>query len=397
MLRIYCGACVVLWIFFIAECKIPEVRVSCIFSEDCVLPCSFTSTGANANVQWYQQEALVLSLPQAGQGPSNGNMQFISKSASDGNASIMLKKADKTNKGRYKCVVNNVTQTYVIAMVEAPIRMISINSSESGLVQCSTRDVYPAPVLQWSSEPASAPGVLQPVTRISPGGNGLFSAQSVLKLQNNSLEHVYMCTITSKYETQTWTASFKPQEITGYTGQDLVIPCKAPKHLQFLSAVWTFTRANKTTDVLKYDSRTHTFSSSLDHVNLQEKDRAVIGDFSLVLKKPVASEHAGIYTCAFTGAKTQHLIQTHVDITSSRQGKDSMKYNLWMLGIVIGLIVLLATVLIIKRYRAKSKRSPENAQEDAEMQRMNADKAAEDAQAGMKLLTEASASHSQPS
>lgn len=394
MLRIYCGACVVLWIFFIAECKIPEVRVSCIFSEDCVLPCSFTSTGGNANVQWFQQEALVLSLPQAGQGPSNGNMQFISNSASDGNASIMLKKADKTSKGRYKCVVNNVTQTYVIAMVEAPIRMISINSSESGLVQCSTRDVYPAPVVQWSSEPASAPAVLQPITSISPGRNGLFTAQSVLKLHNNSRENVYMCTITSKYGTQTWTASFKPQEITGYTGQDLVIPCKAPKHLQAFSAVWTFTRANKTTDVLTYDSQTHKSSSSLNYAKLQEEDRAIIGDVSLILKKPVASEHAGIYTCAFTGAKTQHLIQTHVNITSSRQGKDSMKYNLWMLGIVGGLIALLGIVLIIKRYRAKSKRSPENVEEDAEMQRMNADKTTEDPQAGMKLLTEASASHS---
>ncbi|XP_056322673.1 uncharacterized protein hhla2a.1 isoform X2 [Danio aesculapii] len=371
-----------------------EVRVSCIFSEDCVLPCSFTSTGGNANVQWFQQEALVLSLPHVGQGLGNGNMQFISNSASDGNASIMLKKADKTSKGRYKCVVNNKTETYVIAMVEAPIRMISINSSESGFVQCSTRDVYPAPVVQWSSEPALAPAALQPVTRISPGVNGLFTAQSVLKLHNISLEHVYMCTITSKYETQTLTASFKPQEITGYTGQDLIIPCKAPKHLQAFSAVWTFTRANKTSDILTYDSRTHKFSSSLDHAKLQEKDKAVIGDFSLVLKKPVASEHAGIYTCAFTGPKTQHLIQTHVDITSSRQGKDSMKYNLWMLGIVIGLIVLLGIVLIIKRYRAKSKRSPEKAQEDAEMQGMNSDKAAEDPQAGMKLLTETSASHS---
>lgn len=94
--------------------------------------------------------------------------------------------------------------------IAAPIRMISINSSESGLVQCSTRDVYPAPVLQWSSEPASAPGVLQPVTRISPGGNGLFSAQSVLKLQNNSLEHVYMCTITSALRGKTWLFHAKP-------------------------------------------------------------------------------------------------------------------------------------------------------------------------------------------
>lgn len=78
---------------------------------------------------------------------------------------------------------------------------------------------------------------------------------------------------------------------------------------------------------------------------------------------------------------------------------DFLKYNLWMLGIVAGLIFLLAITLVIKKYRgntvyrtqsiifqclllciysmvmfmfaAKSKRNQENTEEDEEMQSMN--------------------------
>lgn len=109
-------------------------------------------------------------------------------------------------------------------------------------------------------------------------------------------------------------------EINSSEGQDLIIPCRAPKDLQSFSLVWTFTTVNKTTDVLEYDSRTHKSSRSWDHAELEEEN-ALKGDVSLNLQKPVGSEHSGIYTCALSGAKTRHLIQTRVVFTSSSQGK----------------------------------------------------------------------------
>ncbi|KAK7120721.1 hypothetical protein R3I94_020646 [Phoxinus phoxinus] len=391
MSRTLYGAYVVLWIFSLVECKVPVVRVTCIVSEDCILPCSFTPNNGDVNVKWYKQDALIFSIQSAEQRLSNDQVRLFSD-VSKGNASLLMKQVDTRSKGRYKCVVNNVTETYVIATVEAPISAIFINTDPSGLIRCSTKDVYPAPQVQWSTKPSLPPAALQAITRMAPGGKGLFTVESVLKQQNNSLDHIYVCNITSKYGTQTWTASLKLQEISSSEGQDLIIPCRAPKDLQSFSLVWTFTTVNKTTDVLEYDSRTHKSSRSRDHGELEEEN-ALKGDVSLNLQKPVGSKHSGIYTCALSGAKTRHLIQTRVVFTS-KQGKDFLKYNLWMLGIVAGLIALLAITLVIKKYRAKSKRNQEKAEQDAEMQSLNSAKTLEEPEAGSKLMTEPSGSHS---
>ncbi|XP_052464936.1 uncharacterized protein LOC128021664 [Carassius gibelio] len=375
MSRTHYGACIFLWIFSLVACKVPEVRVTCIFSEDCVLPCSYTPTNDDVKIQWYQQEALILSLQQAGKRLIHGNVsvELISDSSvSDGNASLLVRPVDTRSRGRYKCVVNNGTLAYAVATVEAPIRSISIDINPSGLIQCSTKDVYPAPVVQWSTEPRSSPAVLQHITHMATGGRGLFRVESILKQQNNCLDHVYVCNISSRYGTQTWTASLQLQEITGFEGKDLVIPSKAPKKLQSFSLVWTFTAANKTTDILTYDSRSRKSSSSWDHAELKE-DNELKGDVSLSLKNP-GLEHSGIYTCTFLGAKTRHLVQTRVVISSSREGKDCLKSNMWMLGIFVGLIVLLALILIIKIYKVKSQRNQDNYQEDVEIQSMSTDK-----------------------
>ncbi len=120
-------------------------------------------------------------------------------------------------------------------------------------------------------------------------------------------------------------------EITGSEGKDLVLPCKAPKKLQSFSLVWTFTTANKTTDILTYDSRTHKSRSFWDNAELEEDD-ALKGDVSLTLENTVGSEHSGIYTCTFSGADTLHLIQSRVVITSARQEKGIHELiHLWIL------------------------------------------------------------------
>ncbi len=99
-------------------CWFAEVRVTCIFSKDCILPCSFTSTNGDVQIQWFQQEALIFSVQPAGQRFNHGNMFLFSDSVSEGNASLLVKQVDTRSKGRYKCVVNNVTVTYVVATVE---------------------------------------------------------------------------------------------------------------------------------------------------------------------------------------------------------------------------------------------------------------------------------------
>lgn len=85
---------------------------------DCILPCSFTPTNGDVNIQWFQQKALIFSSEPAGQRFNHANMSLFSDSVSEGNASLLVKQVDKRSKGSYKCVVNNVTVTYVVASVE---------------------------------------------------------------------------------------------------------------------------------------------------------------------------------------------------------------------------------------------------------------------------------------
>lgn len=92
--------------------------MTCIFSKDCILPCSFTPTNGNEKIQWFQQETLIFSQQPAEQRFNHGNMSLFSHSVSEGNASLLVKQVVTRSKGRYKCVVNNVTVTYVVATVE---------------------------------------------------------------------------------------------------------------------------------------------------------------------------------------------------------------------------------------------------------------------------------------
>lgn len=89
--------------------------------------------------------------------------------------------------------------------------MISIDTAASGVIQCSTTDVYPPPEVQWTTEPNLPSAALQPITRMFSDEKGLYSVESIVKQNNNSFDHMYVCNITSKYGTQTWTASLQLQ------------------------------------------------------------------------------------------------------------------------------------------------------------------------------------------
>lgn len=99
-------------------CSFAEVRVTCIFSESCMLPCSFTPNGTFVSIQWYHQESLIFSIQQGGEQLSNGNTWLQDEHFSHGNATLFLKRVDVKSKGRYKCVVNTVPQMYIVVAVE---------------------------------------------------------------------------------------------------------------------------------------------------------------------------------------------------------------------------------------------------------------------------------------
>ncbi|XP_072515217.1 HERV-H LTR-associating protein 2 [Salminus brasiliensis] len=368
-----------LWILSFVQSKIPDVHVTCIYSEDCILPCSFPSSDDKVLIQWYQQEELIYSFQEDEAEPDDSSISLFTDEVSNGNASLLLKDSRTKNRGRYKCTVKTsktVEESYVIVKVEAPISRISIETNPTGYVQCSTHGVFPAPVLTWSTEPQVSS--LQPVTRMSADSDGLYSVDSTLKKQSSPL--TYICTIISKYSSQTWKASLLQTEIAGKDGQDLIIPCVAPKKMKNFNLTWTFAKTGKNKDILTYNSQTRTIVNHWDSDAEVELDKAQMGDGSLYLDDLEGSKYSGNYTCMFSGPQVKYTVQTSVNIDSSQAvaqtGKS--KSNLWVLAVVVAGVALLGVLYYIyRKYRGKSKTS-KNSGQDTEMQAVNQDKRAEE-------------------
>ncbi|XP_046717654.1 V-set domain-containing T-cell activation inhibitor 1-like isoform X2 [Silurus meridionalis] len=225
------------------QSKIPDAHVTCIYSEDCILPCTFPPSLEGVVFQWYKQETLIFSFLEDKDESVHSDISVFTDEVSHGNASLLLEDSSIRSRGQYKCVVNttkSVWESNVIVKVEAPISGITIGVIPTQHVQCSSHGVYPAPLLKWSTDPSLARTSPQAVTRMSADSNDLFSIVSTLKKMSTNLNLTYICSITSKYSLQSWRASLLQTEMTVHFGQHLVIPCMAPKNIKNLTLTWTF-------------------------------------------------------------------------------------------------------------------------------------------------------------
>ncbi|XP_066507777.1 HERV-H LTR-associating protein 2 [Hoplias malabaricus] len=375
------GICPLFWILPLVQSKTPDVHITCIYSEDCILPCSFPSTDEKVFIQWYQQGKLIYSFPEDDDEdededePEDSNMSLFSDEISNGNASLLLKDSSVKSRGQYKCMVNttkSVEECLVIVKVEAPINEISIEVSSSGQVQCSSHSVYPSPVLIWSTQPRVSH--LKPVTRISPDFAGLYNVESTLKKLNRSGPFTYICTINPKYSSQPWKASLLQTEMVGTEGQDLVIPCIAPKNLKNFNLTWTFTKTSKSKDILTYSSQTDKVINHWDDHADMKQHKVRSGDGSLYMDDTEGLKHSGEYTCTFSGPKFKYIVQTSVSFSASRSAAQtgSSESKLWILAVVVAILALLCVLYFMyRKYRGKTKK---NSGQDTEMQAVHKDK-----------------------
>lgn len=85
-----------------------DANISCIISEDCVLPCSFRPTGPVV-IHWYKQQIPVHSYyynkDQFGLQNKHfsGRTSLFNSQIPHGNASLLLRRVKMQDKGRYKC------------------------------------------------------------------------------------------------------------------------------------------------------------------------------------------------------------------------------------------------------------------------------------------------------
>ncbi|KAG5850357.1 V-set domain-containing T-cell activation inhibitor 1 [Anguilla rostrata] len=370
------AACVLfstlVWFVAMTNGKIPDMRVTCLFAEDCLLPCTF-KPAAEEVIGWSRQEVLVHSFAQGSSQLDKQHMHYRGRTAlfpeqiRHGNASLLLRLCNTQDRGRYHCHVNTTLggqESFVIAKVEAPVQSLNLEKTRlSGYeeLKCSARDIYPAPHVLWFTVPPEPLDTLKPVTRKMANKNGLYSVESKLrKLQGkDSNIYTYFCTVNSSYDTQTWRASLQERELSSEEGGELIIPCLSPTDLHNFTLTWTFTRADKPEDILTFNSQSSLTSNQWAGQAQVDHDRVLSGDGSLRLQNLQNAEHTGTYTCTFSAARSRHMVYTSVNISATAaeklQGEGS--YWLWVIAIVLATLIVLITVLILCR-KKKADRSP---------------------------------------
>ncbi|XP_024253649.1 uncharacterized protein LOC112231239 isoform X2 [Oncorhynchus tshawytscha] len=345
-----------LWTLSMTDSK--EAYVTCLFHEDCMLPCSFTPTGAVV-IHWYKQQIPVHSYyynkDQYGLQNKhfNGRTCLFNSQIAHGNASLLLKRIKVQDKGRYKCYTSTRKrnqETFVNLGVKALIQSVRIEMTGE-VVSCSSQNIYPAPQVAWNTDPASGPETLQNSTIKTPDSKGLYTVESTVRILGNVSDHAYFCSVISADKAQVWTVSLRQQvELIGEAGQELSIPCIAPQNLQNFSLTWTFTRTNDPTVILSYDSRTRRTSNLWEGRAGLEQDQVLMGNGSLLLHNPENQEHSGTYTCTFTGLQSRHMVQTQVNITVTPIEDEQNSERSW-LGTVASVAFFVFTVSVaLPRY-----------------------------------------------
>ncbi|XP_061096540.1 V-set domain-containing T-cell activation inhibitor 1 isoform X1 [Conger conger] len=377
------------WIVTTTNGKIPDVFVSCRFSEDCLLPCAF-KPAAEEVIGWTRQEVMVHSFAQGRDQLDQQHTHFTGRTAlftdqiAHGNASLLLKLCNTQDRGRYHCHVATTRgnqESFVIAKVEAPVQSLTLEMTRlSGHeeLKCSSRDVYPAPHVSWYTVPPEPLDTLKPITRKMANKNGLYSVESKLRKlpRKDSSTYTYFCTVNSSYDTQTWRASLQERELSSEEGGELTIPCLSPMALHNFTLTWTFTSADESKDILTFNSQTELTSNQWAGQAQVDHDLILSGDGSLRLQNPQNAEHTGTYTCTFSNGRSHHMVHIWVNITATAVERLQAEGSswLWVFAVLLAALAVLVTVLILCR-RKKADRSPasKSAEVATEMHAMSTD------------------------
>lgn len=111
---------------------VPDVTVTCMLSEDCVLPCNF-QPGTDETVEWFRQDVSLYKFERNGSNTNYFKEQQLAERASisvpqmsNGNASLVLRRSSVKDRGTYRCHVRTsagVHNAKVILKVEGELML----------------------------------------------------------------------------------------------------------------------------------------------------------------------------------------------------------------------------------------------------------------------------------
>uniref|UniRef100_A0A3B4DZI6 Ig-like domain-containing protein n=1 Tax=Pygocentrus nattereri TaxID=42514 RepID=A0A3B4DZI6_PYGNA len=349
----------------ISQEQFRDAQVTCLFHEDCILPCSFRPTSAVV-IHWYKQQIPVHSYyynkDQFGLQNKHfsGRTCLFNSQIAQGNASLVLRKVKVQDRGRYKCYTSTRKgnqETFVNLGVKALIQLVKIELTEEK-VTCLAQNIYPAPHLFWSTEPPTDPASLHNYTSNTADSKGLFTIESTVNILGNITQYAYFCSVVSADGSQVWTASVKRQdELFGEEGSALLIPCMVPQPRHNFTLTWTFIRTNDPVIIFTYDSRTRKMSNPWENRADMDMEQVHMGNGSLTLLSPESLSHTGVYTCTFSSFQMKHQVQTWVNVTVRVADADEnvCRRSWWGTAASVFIFVLTISVALSRCLRLRGK------------------------------------------
>ncbi|KAM8880663.1 uncharacterized protein ACB058_001055 [Synchiropus picturatus] len=296
-----------------------------------ILPCSFPS-GDDLLVHWYKErKGLAVHPYYHGQDQLDHQMdQFRGRTSlfheqlSRGNASLLLKEVQVSDRGRYTCYTSNSRgqqESSVNLEVEAPVTKVSI-VQEGDTITCSSEGIYPQPQVTWSrNKPAD--------TRIEQTEQLLYNIRSSVRVDDEGGHTCHVRTLRSSRRATLTTA----RGIT-LSGAEDTLDCPALKS-PLTSVTWRFNDSI----IVQRDGHLNVSERWRDHV----KDLSMSGSLTL---QNLTLDHSGIYMCEVTNEEETQVKIMNVAIAG---------HILWQIGLSIAFVLIVALGLAALLYFFRNK------------------------------------------
>uniref|UniRef100_A0A3P8SJM1 HERV-H LTR-associating 2b, tandem duplicate 2 n=1 Tax=Amphiprion percula TaxID=161767 RepID=A0A3P8SJM1_AMPPE len=340
-----------LWILTVCT---GDTEVSCVFTERCILLCSF-QVAPQVVIHWTHLEAGLGVHSYYDNQDQLQNQHHIYRNRTSlfkaqiprGNASLQLTGVKVQDEGRYQCFISTINgnkDSFINVKVDAPVHKINIQQVENRIT-CSSEGIYPEPELTWSTRPPSNINLHNTIT-VQQNEQQLYSISSSLILSHSDTDLVHICTISTP--TNRKRAAWR--KLTPINGSitETIITCAA-SNFSFSHLLWRFNHSQ----MILNQSRTDGRSTVSEEWRQQVKDVSKSGDITL---QDLSSEQEGIYTCELSNAEEMLITDTSVKIS----GGNSVHVGGIIGGVIGAVLVLTAAAVSLLLYYKKKKGQQEN-------------------------------------
>ncbi|XP_032421498.1 programmed cell death 1 ligand 1-like isoform X2 [Xiphophorus hellerii] len=281
----------------------PKTSVSCVISQNCILPCQFENGITNMKWFLYRSSAVIVSYDHRGSSYSESfrsRMSLFEDQISRGNVSLLLRGVKVDDEEKYLCTakINGISYRHLVFLtVEAPVSTMGIHQ-DGNRIACSSEGIYPQPELTWSTEPPSNTA-LNESTRIQKTEDQLYNISSSLTVADNETDRIYSCTIKTRRNQRRATLNI-PASVD-FSGAKVTICCPS-LNISKSSLVWRF---NHHQIILTKTDR------SISNISEEWRKyvRNVSASGSLTLQD-MTSDQEGVYSCELSD--DEETIITHL-------------------------------------------------------------------------------------